>query len=76
MRVIGIKKVGGGFNVRKTGNLMRAKMAGLGPSAETYDPTNADAVRTPSNPLPKTRSLGGGMAVKQPRQKKYISLNL
>ena len=57
MRVIGIKKVGGGFNVLKTGRLMRAKMAGLGPSAETYDPVNADSVRgaaASSNPLPKT----------------------
>ena len=77
MHIVRIRKTGTGLRVGHTGRMMKNKMSGHGQSSETYAPENHEEVRGKiDSALPKSRSLGGGLAIRKPKEKKYVSLNL
>lgn len=74
---IKVQKLGSGVKISHTGRVFRNKMSGQGQSEATYSPENHEQVKGhPSAPLPRTRSLGGSLSVKKPKEKKYVSLNV
>ena len=74
MHIVGIRRAGGGFCIPHTKRLMRGKLAGQGQAPETYEPARGGAVEVRGAGVVRTRSLGVGLSIKPPKQKRYISL--
>ena len=74
MHIIGIRRAGGGVCIPHTKRLMRGKLSGQGQAPDTYEPIRGAVEEVRGAGVVKTRSLGVGLAIKPPKQKRYISL--